>query len=99
MLKPTTLPKRSDPEKDEASYVEEILGLAMWKKSLEGLEYRVTTMESISMEATQSGLESRCHCLGMLQGRGRIHHYSLVPYTPSLKLQELPASARKTTWQ
>ena len=39
------------------------------------------------MEATQSGLETRCHCLVVLEGRGRIHHYSLVPCALFLKVQ------------
>ena len=42
-------------------------------------DYRVTTLESIYAEPTHSGLETRHHCLGVLDGRGRIHHYNLVP--------------------
>ena len=32
------------------------------------------------------GLETRHHCLGVLEGRVRIHHYSLVTYAHFLKL-------------
>ena len=56
--------------------------------SLEGGEYGATTTESIYAEPAQLGLESRHHCLGVLEGRFGIHHYSLVPYTCFLKLQD-----------
>lgn len=34
------------------------------------------------------GLDTRCHCLGLLEGRDRIHPYNIVPYAHFLKLQD-----------
>ena len=54
-------------------------------------------MESIKTEATQSGLETRRHCLGVLEERGGILHDSLVPYTYFLKMQDTACHSSGTT--
>ena len=44
------------------------------------------------------GLETRCHCLGVLEERDGIHNDSLVPYAHFLKLQDTTCLSSGTTW-
>ena len=54
-------------------YVGKKPGLAA-RKQPRGTRVEVTTFEGIS-----GGLEAGSHCLGVLEGRGGIHQYRLVP--------------------